>query len=694
MNAVHEPSGPSSAASSTGIDGAFAEAARLLGRDPERAAALAREGLAHAGPHPPMELLLAQADAACGRIDAAVERLQRLATEHRDWGAALFELGRLHARAGRGDEAIAALREAVRRTPALPGAWLALGDHLAAIGDESESAAAYASHLRFATADPTLMRAASSLAANDLSTAERLLRGHLHAHPTDVAAIRMLGELAARIGRLDDAAALLARCVELAPAFTAARLNFATVLHRAGKPEAALRQIERVLDDEPRNPGARNLRAVVLCRLGDYAPAIATYDELLREYPRHGRIWLSFGHALKTAGEPAAAIDAYRRSIALEPGFGEAWWSLANLKTFRFTAGDIAAMRLQLARTEVTGDQRAQFEFALAKALEDAEDFPAAFAHYARGNVQRRASVPYRREDTTRRIRDAITRLDGAFFAERAGAGCRSDAPIFIVGLPRAGSTLVQQILASHPLVEGTDELPDVIALTQDLRRAAGPGASYLDALATLSSERLRELGESYLQRTRVHRKSGRPHFIDKMPNNFMHVGLIHLMLPEARIVDVRRHPLGCCFSGFKQYFARGQSFSYGLADIGHYYRDYVALMAHVDAVLPGRVHRVVYERLVDDTEAQVRALLAHCGLEFDPACLRFFENDRPVRTASSEQVRQPIYRDGVEHWRHFEPWLGPLRDALGDVLHSYPEAPAGIVASYRANATPPGEFR
>ena len=538
------------------------------------------------------------------------------------------------------------------------------------------------------------MRAASSLATGDLPTAERLLRPHLHAHPTDVAAIRMFAELAARIGRLDDAATLLARCVELAPSFAAARSNLAMVLHRAGKPESALREIERVLEADPRNPGARNLRAVVLCRLGDYAPAIDTYDGLLREYPEHGRIWLSFGHALKTAGDQPRAIDAYRRSIALEPGFGEAWWSLANLKTFRFTEADVDAMRSQLARADVTGEQRAQFEFALAKALEDAADYGEAFAHYARGNTERRAGVPYRREDTTRRVREAIARFDADFFAAGAGAGCPSDAPIFIVGMPRAGSTLVQQILASHPRVEGTDELPDVIALTQELRVAAGPGGTYLDALAVQPPARLRELGESYLQRTRVHRKTARPHFIDKMPNNFLHVGLIHLMLPHARIVDVRRHPLGCCFSGYKQYFARGQAFSYGLDDIGHYYRDYVALMAHFDAVLPGRVHRVVYEQLVEDTEAQVRALLAYCGLDFDAACLRFFENDRPVRTASSEQVRQPIYRDGVDHWRHFEPWLGPLRAALGDVLDHYPEAPEGIAASYRTTAASPGELQ
>ncbi len=672
------------------LDTAFANAARLLARDPELACRQAAEILAAVPAHPPTELLLAQADAACGRSDAAHRRLLDLAGRHADWGAPLLELGRLHARAGRGNDAIAALREAVARTPALPGAWLALADHLAATGDAAGAEAAHAEHVRHATSDPRLMSAAQALAANDIPVAERLLRDHLRQAPTDVAAIRMLAEVAARIGRLEDAERLLSRGVELAPTFQAARQNLAMVLHRANKPELALHHVETLLRDDPNHPSARNLKAVILCRIGDYTPAIELYDGLVREYPDHGRIWLSLGHALKTAGLRERAIAAYRRSIALEPGFGEAYWSLANLKTFRFDAADIAAMRHQLGRSDLDPDQRAQFEFALAKALEDAADYPTAFAHYERGNHLRRSRLPYRPEDARGRVQRSIGLFTSDFLRAREGAGCAADDPIFVLGLPRAGSTLVEQILSTHPQVEGTMELPEVIALTHELRRLAadGNGTSYHDAIAALPPERFRDYGEQYMARTRVHRKTGRPRFIDKMPNNFLHVGLIHLMLPNARIVDVRRHPLACCFSGFKQYFARGQAFSYSLEDIGRYYREYVALMAHFDDVLPGRVHRVVYERLVEDTEAEVRALLAHCGLEFDPACLRFFENDRPVRTASSEQVRQPIYKDGVDHWRHFEPWLGPLKAALGDVLDEYPDVPPGVVAAYRTTAT------
>ncbi|KFN50118.1 tetratricopeptide repeat-containing sulfotransferase family protein [Arenimonas composti] len=673
------------AEASAPLSDVYAHAVRLLenGRA-DLAAAQAREILRAVCTHPPSELLLAQAEAASGDEASAVLRLRRLAAAHVDWGAPLLELGRIQARQGDGTGAIASLRTAVARTPGLPQAWLALGDHLAATGDEAGAQQAYAEHVRHATTDPRLMTAAAALADGQLPEAERLLRRHLHAAPTDVAAIRMMAELAARIGRHEDAERLLRRAIALAPRFLAARLNLATLLHRLNRPEEALAELDVLLAADSRHPGGRNLKAVVLSRIGDCAPAIEIYEQLLREYPEHGRIWLSLGHALKTEGERERAIAAYRRSIALEPGFGEAWWSLANLKTFRFAADDIAAMRTQLQRGDIENDQRAQFEFALAKALEDCGDHAASFAHYESGNALRRRSLPYRPADATARVRRAVRLLQPGFLRERAGAGHPAPDPIFVIGLPRAGSTLVEQILSSHPQVEGTMELPEIIGLSNRLRREAGDGGGYHELLATLTPGELRDLGQTYLDRTRVHRKLGRPFFIDKMPNNFLHVGLIHLILPNARIVDVRRHPLACCFSGFKQYFARGQAFSYGLADLGTYYRDYVALMAHVDDVLPGRVHRVIYEELVADTEAEVRRLLAHCGLSFDPACLRFFENDRPVRTASSEQVRQPIYRDGVDHWRHFEPWLGPLKAALGDVLDHYPDVPKGIAAGYR----------
>jgi tetratricopeptide (TPR) repeat protein len=687
---VNVAAGPSAT-----LEQALAHAARLLERSPAHALAQAQEIILKAGPHPPALLLLAQALEACGDRDQALQSLDAVAQQHPGWGALHIEHGLMLGRAGLGNAALRQLARGLALAPAHARAWRIFGDHLSAIGDGAGADRAYSMHTRHAAGDPRLMAAGDALVNNRIPEAERLLREQLRDSPTDVAAIRMLAEVAARLGRLDDAETLLERCLELSPGFDAARQNYAMVLHRANKPEQALEQIDRLLAGEPGNPGARNLKAVVLCRLGDYLPAIALYDGILEEYPDHGRIWLSQGHALKTAGLRERAVAAYRRSIALDPGFGEAYWSLANLKTFRFEPADITAMTAQLQRSDLDAEQRSQFEFALGKAHEDAGQYPDSFAHYRAGNEIRRQALPYRADDATLRVRRSRELFTPAFLDARRGSGSEAGDPIFIVGLPRSGSTLVEQILSSHPSVEGTMELPEVIALTHDLRRQGADlrGGSYHDVLATLDPGELRALGERYLERTRVQRKTDAPFFIDKMPNNFFHVGLIHLMLPNARIVDVRRHPMACCFSGYKQYFARGQNFSYGLADIGRYYRDYLSLMAHFDQVLPGRIHRVVYEHLVDDTEAGVRSLLDYCGLPFDPACLRFFENDRPVRTASSEQVRQPIFREGLDQWRHFAPWLGELEATLGPALDTYPEPPPEAAAvPTQSNHTSRGE--
>jgi tetratricopeptide (TPR) repeat protein len=680
---------------SASLEQALAHATRLVERSPSLALAQVDEILLKAGSYPPALLLRAQALEAGGQREQAIAAAESLANQHPGWGSPQVELGLMLGRAGRGNAALGRLARGLALSPSHPRAWRILGDHLSAIGDSAGADRAYSMHARHAAADPRLMAAGDALVGNRIPEAERLLREQLRESPTDVAAIRMLAEVAARVGRLDDAEALLERCLELAPGFQAARQNYAMVLHRANKPEPALEQVNHLLAEEPGNPGARNLKAVVLCRVGDYLPAIELYDGLLAEYPDHGRIWLSQGHALKTAGLRERAVAAYRRSIALDPGFGEAYWSLANLKTFRFEASDIVAMTAQLQRTDLDSEQRCQFEFALGKAHEDAGDPARSFAHYRQGNDIRRSAMPYRADDATVRVRRSRELFTPDFLASRRGSGSAAPDPIFIVGLPRSGSTLVEQILSSHPSVEGTMELPEVIALTHDLRRQGADlrGGSYHDVLATLDADALRALGERYLERTRVQRKTDAPFFIDKMPNNFFHVGLIHLMLPNARIVDVRRHPMACCFSGYKQYFARGQNFSYGLQDIGRYYRDYLSLMAHFDQVLPGRVHRVVYEHLVEDTEAGVRSLLDYCGLPFDPACLRFFENDRPVRTASSEQVRQPIYREGLDQWRHFEPWLGELKATLGPALDTYPEPPPETAADpIQSNHTARGE--
>ena len=610
--------------------------------------------------------------------DSAAEQAEEILKVMPDQPNALALKGLALGRLRRGEEAIAALRKALSLKPGMPEAWRALGDHYTALEMREAADGAYAESIRHSTRDPRLMGAALALVENRIPEAEAALREHLKRQPTDVAAIRMLAEVAARIGRYRDAETLLARCLELAPAFSAARQNYAMVLHRQGRSEAALQEVDRLLAEEPRNPGCRNLRAAVLARLGEYEAAIDQYRDVLAEYPNQAKIWMSLGHAFKTAGRNAESIEAYERSIEKSPGLGEAYWSLANLKTFRFTPEQTQAMRTQLAGGQLSADDRFHFEFSLGKALEDAGEFAESFEHYLEGNRLRRAMINYDAEENHAHVARSKTFFTRELFAERAGWGCAAPDPIFVVGLPRSGSTLIEQILASHSQVEGTMELPDVGMLARLVgARTTRPGvAAYPRALQKFSADELRELGEKYLQQTRVQRKTAAPLFIDKMPNNFAHLGLIHLMLPNAKIIDARRHPLGCCLSGFKQHFARGQTFTYELAELGRYYRDYVELMAHFDDVLPGRVHRVFYENMVEDTEAEVRRLLAYCGLEFEPGVLKFHENQRAVRTASSEQVRRPIFREGMEQWRRYESHLDALKRALGEVLDRYPDTP------------------
>jgi tetratricopeptide (TPR) repeat protein len=488
----------------------------------------------------------------------------------------------------------------------------------------------------------------------------------------------MLAEVGARLRRYEDAEALLTRALELAPGFTAARQNLASIYYRHNRPQDVIAQADILLKADPRNAGTRALKAAALGQLGEYAQAAMIYRQILKEFPNQPASWMSYGHTLKTLGEQDESVAAYRRGIELRPETGEAYWSLANLKTFRFTDAEIETIRAQLRRTDLAPDDRFHFEFSLGKALEDAGQYEESFAHYARGNALRRESVPYDPNDTSELVRRSKAFFTPDFLRIHQGMGSEAPDPIFVVGLPRAGSTLIEQILSSHSQVEGTMELHDIGHMA---RKIGGPGkkakaSAYPDALAEFSPERFKALGEEYLSRTRIQRKSGKPFFIDKMPNNFQHIGFIHLILPNAKIIDARRHPLGCCFSCFKQHFARGQTFAYGLDDLGRYYADYVELMAHYDAVMLERVHRVFYENMVADPEAEVRRLLEYCGLPFEQSCLRFYENDRAVRTASSEQVRMPIFRDGVDHWQNFEPWLGPLKEALGPVLTSYPAAP------------------
>ena len=620
-------------------------------------------------------LILGASHNALGNSAEALDVLTPLSVSQPGVAMVQMELGIALAQLRRPAEAARALRRAVGLRPDLARAWLALGEQLDAMGDRTGAETAKAWYARQVNRDPSLALAERAVAENQLQKADSLLRARMATAPGDILALRMLGDVAARMGRDEEATSLFQQALVIEPGFHAARLDLVMALNRRELPDQALDHIKELLQVEPDNPAYRTQLAQTQCKLGDFAAGIETYAGLTREFPHQASLWLNSGHALKTAGRGDDAVQAYRQSIELEPGFGEAWWSLANLKTFRFTDDDIATMRAQLGRPDLADDHRLHFEFALGKAQEDRARFEESFIHYSRGNAVRAGSVAYSADQNSLRARRAREFFTREVFANHAGSGVADPDPIFIVGLPRAGSTLVEQILSSHSQVEGTMELQEIMAITRELREmsAAPQSTAYTEVLATLEPDQLRGLGERYLQRTRIHRKLGKPFFIDKMPNNFSYIGLIHLILPNARIIDVRRHPMACCFSGFKQHFASGQNFSYRLENLGRFYRDYVELMAHFDEVLPGRVHRIFYETLVDDTETQVRALLEYCGLPFEPQCLRFFETTRAVRTASAEQVRQPIFREGLDQWRHYEPWLGPLKDALGPALDDYP---------------------
>jgi tetratricopeptide (TPR) repeat protein len=661
------------------LEAAVERTAHLLDVDPVLAEQQANEILEAVPNHPPAVLFLGMAKRRSGDLEGALEVFERLLNAQHKWAAAHYEYGLTLTNVGRGDEAIKALLKAVEFQAEHPEAWRLLADHLAATGDAEGADAAYARHVKCSTRDPLLQEAAAAMVRQDVAVAERVLKKYLHKNPTDVAAIRMLAEVAIRCGRDSEAENLLLRCLELAPSFTAARYNYALLLQRREDSPRALVEIEKCLEVDPDRPGYRNLAAVILGRVGEFRRASEMYARLLSEYPEQARVWLSYGHVLKTEGRQEESIEAYRTSIKLDPQLGEAYWSIANLKTFRFEQSDLAAMEQQMAGTELSDKNRWHLHFALGKAYEDAKDYEQSFRHYADGNGLYLSGHSYDADFITTRTERLRQGFSREFFAEREGLGSESPDPIFIIGMPRAGSTLLEQILSCHSAIEGTSELPDMISLAHQLREEADTReiAGYAGVLAQKNSDELRELGELYVERTRIHRKTDRPFFIDKMPNNFLYLGIIKTILPNAKIIDARRHPLGCCFSNFKQFYAQGQNFSYSLEDVGRFYSDYVRLMDHFDHALPGQLHRVFYEDTVADTEKVVRDLLEYCGLEYEPECLRFFESQRPVRTASSEQVRQPIYREGVEQWQHFEKWLGPLKDSLGAVLTAYPSVPS-----------------
>jgi tetratricopeptide (TPR) repeat protein len=520
-----------------------------------------------------------------------------------------------------------------------------------------------APQLRNPRRPPGLVTATEYLKAEKFAQAEPLVRGILESYPSDVAAMRLLTNIYIKTKRYSDAKNLLQRTLEVTPDDSLARNNYAVMLLRQQAFSDALKQVNFLLKTAPENPRYLLLKGSILLRMGQPTAALEIFEGVVQANPGQSAAQLSYGHALKTIGRLEESVAAYRRAIALSPTHGEAYWHLANLKTYRFTDDDITSMKAAItSATSGEGDQ-SYLAFALAKALEDRKQFDESFKYYHHANTIRSTRHRYDPKKNEHKAARQLRTCTAELFSSRAGQGCPASDPIFIVGLPRAGSTLLEQILASHSKVEGTAELPDIIAISRKLGECK-PAKAYPETLTELSPERLLELGEGYLQSTRIQR-SDRPFFVDKMPNNFLHIGLIHLILPNAKIIDARRQPMAGGFSCYKQLFAQGHTFSYKLSDIGHYYRNYVELMDHWDEVLPGRVLRVQYEEMVTDPKRQIHRLLNYCELPFEIQCLRFYETNRAIRTPSSNQVRQPIYTQGLEQWRHYDASLGPLKDAL-----------------------------
>ena len=622
-------------------------------------------------------LCLAIAQRYLHRIPAALQTLAELARHHPRFSRLHEERGRCFVELRDAPRAIEAFLIAVNINHALPGSWSML-EGLYRMTGEPQNAAMAGAHVATLRKLPRDIVTATGLFADgDLEPAESLIRAYLLRHGDHIEAMRLLARIGIAHKVFDDAELLLAAVLELAPDYRIARQEYAGVLLDLHRYDDARREIERLLPADPENRELRMQFAASCVGLGEHDRALALYRAQLAGAPLDAEVHLSIGHALKTLGRTPEAITSYQQAAACRVDFGDAYWSLANLKTYRFTEEERAHMRRLLETERAAPADRYHLCVALGKALEDRGEYAESFRCYERGNALKHAEVRYRPAITEHNTRWQIKVCTPELFASRRGWGAPDPDPILIVGLPRSGSTLLEQILASHSRVEGTTELPNIQQLVTRLRgRDPDPeDPRYPPNLAHLSADDFRKLGEQYLAGTRVYRSAGKPFFIDKNPNNFRHLGLVHLMLPNARIIDARREPMGCCFSNLKQLFARGQEFTYSIEDIARYYRAYLELMRHWDQVLPhGRILRIYHDDVVEDLEGNVRRLLEYCGLEFEPQCLAFHETRRSIRTASSEQVRQAIYREGLDQWQHFAPWLGPLRDALGDAVSRYRE--------------------
>ncbi|RJY08329.1 tetratricopeptide repeat-containing sulfotransferase family protein [Aurantiacibacter aquimixticola] len=643
-------------------DGAFAAAletlAPLLAEEPPRRDALYMQAVALRYAARPREALTA---------------LQALKAASPDYGRAWQEEGHVYLATGRTDTALEAYRYATHCNPTLIASWERQIELLRQSGDVSGAQAAARQLAHVKSLPPAVLAASNHLHEGRLLKAEELARAFLKRHPRHVEAMRVLAEVGARLNIIEDAAFLLESALAFEPGNAAARLDYIQILRKQQRYEEAMTQARILHESDPTNPVFQSNLAIEAMHNNRFEEAFALFDEVLEKRPGDPATLTSRGHALKTFGQQDEAVESYRAAIRTMSQYGDAWFGLANLKTYRFTDDEVATMDAQEKAEGLPHQARVQLNFALGKALDDRQDYDRSFAHYERGNALKRAASRYDADQMSAEFQAQRDVCTPDLFARHEESGHPAPDPIFIVGLPRSGSTLLEQILASHSQVDGTLELPNILSLAHRLRRRkrVTEVSQYPQILHDLSPNQLQTFGEKYIEDTRIHRQ-GAPFFIDKMPNNFRHIGLIKLILPNAKIIDARREPMACCFSGFKQLFAEGQEFTYGLTEIGRYYHDYVELMRHWHGVLPGAICHVQYEDVVADTDAQVRRILDYLGLPFEDACVAFHKTERAVRTASSEQVRQPINTKGLAAWKPFEPWLDPLKDALGSALENY----------------------
>lgn len=636
----------------------------------------AAEALSATAPKNRDALYLVAANQRClNRTEEGLATLQRLEHQHPRFSLLYQERGYCYMTLRDAPRAIAAFLQAVKFNPALMASWIMLERLYRISGDTARAAWAAEQVSNLERLPPEVVRAGKLFSDGELTAAENILRAYLVRGGYHVEALRLLARIESQCNAFEDAEEHIEAALKLAPNYRAAALDYCRILLNQQKSLRALEVVDAMLKLDPRDADLRRMYAAACVGLGRHQSAIEMYRQLLTESPESSDMYVALGHPLQSIGRQKDAIDCFRKAAAIQPGFGDAYWSLANLKTYCFSQKEIEHMRVEESEPSANLVDRYHLCFALGKAYEDRGEYAESWKFYDRGNALKRAEIRYSPEIAEISTHKQIEVCTPEFMSARVGVGAPDIDPIFVVGLPRSGSTLVEQILASHSQVDGTQELPDIPLIVHGIERSRRDLGSpcYPGVLADLASVEFRKLGERYITDTRCHR-GDKPFFVDKMPNNFRHIGLIHLILPNAKIIDVRREPMACCFSNLKQLFASGQEFTYSIEDIACYYASYLELMRHWDAVLPGRVLRVCYEDLVDDLAGNVHRILDFCELELELACMEFYKSERNVNSASSEQVRKPIFRDGLLHWRNYEQWLHPLKEALGEALIRYRE--------------------